>query len=362
MSSNVWKYFKIDVNDKFAKCSLCGSLISRGGSSKTTSNQIKHLKKVHNIDVGAVSKPKKSPVASTSTGKSSAKIATFFQPTATATRGNVDRPSRAELPDYTQVPMECEESLLEPLNIEIDPDEPTEGLPSCSSVSVTSSDCPTPISSPGIVTLASPTSDVSVSSPGEGSQRLYPKNISLKAKKQPTLESLIYRATKFKGTDPRAKRITKLIGQMMCFDLQPLSVVENKGFRKLLNHLEPRYTIPTLKTFSKRVLVEMYEETYKKVKAELTLANHVAITTDMWTSIASEDYMAVTAHFFTDVNNYTKMIHRCLEVTPFTEVSHTADNLRTFLTKVLNDWGIVQKVVAIVRDNGLDITAAINHV
>lgn len=403
MSSNVWRYFKIEANDRFAKCSICNTLISRGGSSKTTSNLIKHLMKVHKINVGSGSntvpnKPKM-PAQGTSIGKSSSVsgpskigLVSFFQPQSSSkslTPESCKSIVSASEPSSDTLPtdMEIESRFYDQLNVEIDPDEPTEGLetesplrPSpCSSTSLTSAT--TPVTSPNsdLIMFASPTSEpsgresvdseisVSVTAPvststEETTHRLYPKTIRLSdKKKQPTLNNLFHRITKFKTNDPRAKQITKLICEMMCLDFQPLSVVENKGFRKLINHLEPRYTIPSRKTFSNKVLIDMYNEVHAKVKEELHLASYVAITTDMWTSIANEDYMAVTAHFYSGEKYALKMTHRCLEVVPFTEISHTADNLIAFLSKVLSDWDIVSKVVAVVRDNGPDITAALNR-
>jgi hypothetical protein len=60
------------------------------------------------------------------------------------------------------------------------------------------------------------------------------------------------------------------------------------------------------------------------------------------------------------LNNLNKMPFGT-EVVPFTEVSHTIDNLKAFLSKVLSDWDISSKVVAVVRDNGTEITAALNR-
>ncbi|XP_054280480.1 zinc finger BED domain-containing protein 4-like [Macrosteles quadrilineatus] len=189
-----------------------------------------------------------------------------------------------------------------------------------------------------------------------GARPSYPKRIKLKRSKQITLPTMADRMQKFKTTDSRALHINKLVAEMICLDIQPLSVVENKGFRRLLNYLEPRYTIPTRKTFTNKILVEMYEETMKKVQAEMMEVESVAITTDMWTNVAQVDFMAITAHFFSNNARF----HRCLEVVPFPEVSHTGTNLLTFLIKVLDQWSIKQKVVAVVRDNGPDITCALN--
>ena len=82
----------------------------------------------------------------------------------------------------------------------------------------------------------SPKSDAS------GSPSLYPKVIKIKKTKQHTLEGTFDRVRKFSQNDERAKMINNLIAEMICIDLQPFTIVENKGFLKLLTHLEPRYT------------------------------------------------------------------------------------------------------------------------
>lgn len=58
MSSEVWLHFKIDsTNSCFAKCNICEKLVSRGGSSKTTSNVLKHIKSQHKSFLTKKSKP-----------------------------------------------------------------------------------------------------------------------------------------------------------------------------------------------------------------------------------------------------------------------------------------------------------------
>lgn len=54
------------------------------------------------------------------------------------------------------------------------------------------------------------------------------------------------------------------------------------------------------------------------------------------------------------------LAHKCLEVIPFNKVSPTAFNLKNFLSEVLRECKIVDKAVAVVRDSGGDIVAAIN--
>lgn len=77
---------------------------------------------------------------------------------------------------------------------------------------------------------------------------------------------------------------------MVCIDFQPFSIVENKGFLRLLKHIEPRYTAPSIKTLSNTILKDMYSEVTNYVKCELGAAQCVAITTDMWISMAKNDF------------------------------------------------------------------------
>ena len=46
---------------------------------------------------------------------------------------------------------------------------------------------------------------------------------------------------KYKSDHPKAKAITKLLGEMICMDIQPFSIVEDAGFIRLISNLEPSY-------------------------------------------------------------------------------------------------------------------------
>jgi hypothetical protein len=57
------------------------------------------------------------------------------------------------------------------------------------------------------------------------------------------------------SSNPRAAAITKKLADMVCRDLQPYSIVLDKGFHDLVQELEPRYVLPTRKQLSKVRLV-----------------------------------------------------------------------------------------------------------
>ena len=71
--------------------------------------------------------------------------------------------------------------------------------------------------------------------------------------------------------------------------------MENSGFKNLVNVMEPRYNIPSRQYFSDRAMPELYQSVKTSVLSELAKASSVAITTDGWTSRATESYITITS-------------------------------------------------------------------
>ena len=94
----------------------------------------------------------------------------------------------------------------------------------------------------------------------------------------------------------RTETITTLITKMIALDMLPSYMVEGKGFRKLLSFLEPEYKVPSHQTITRR-MSKMYEEVKEEMEKTLDEISDVAITTDAWTSLATESYVTVTFHF-----------------------------------------------------------------
>lgn len=55
------------------------------------------------------------------------------------------------------------------------------------------------------------------------------------------------------------KKINELIGNMICLDLEPFSVVEDVRFNQLLRHSEPRYNKSKRKYFSTVEIPRLYD-------------------------------------------------------------------------------------------------------
>lgn len=153
---------------------------------------------------------------------------------------------------------------------------------------------------------------------------------------------------------PRQTKINGLILNMVISDLQPFSIVEDGGFRELLKELEPSYVIPSRPTFSKSLMPAKYEEKVQKLKELINTAEHITLTTDGWTSINTEGYVAVTAHFITNDWQFYCCLLSCFGYGG----RHTADNLAQELRRVTQEWSISDKVYAIATDNAANIVAA----
>ncbi|KAG8235360.1 hypothetical protein J437_LFUL015367 [Ladona fulva] len=84
---------------------------------------------------------------------------------------------------------------------------------------------------------------------------------------------------------------------MIAKDFMPLSVVDNGGFQKFIKELEPRYKLPSRRTLTCRLLPERYEILRERAQELISEAAYVALTTDLWTSVALQGYLSATAHF-----------------------------------------------------------------
>ena len=69
--------------------------------------------------------------------------------------------------------------------------------------------------------------------------------------------------------DKKMKRhsdITNAVAYFIAKDMMPISTVENDGFKRLINVIDPRYQLPGRKHFSQIALPKLYTE-YRKTKS-----------------------------------------------------------------------------------------------
>lgn len=169
--------------------------------------------------------------------------------------------------------------------------------------------------------------------------------------KQTTLTCYIKRPLPLKTT----KQIDEQLVKMLVSEYQPLSLVDNVEFKSFCKLLNSNYELPSRKIISNSLLPQLYNSLEEMVKTKLKDAENIAITTDGWTSINNESYQAITVHF---IDSNCKLVSLLIGCRRFNE-SHTAQNLESEIKKILLEWKINNKIVAMVTDNAANITAAV---
>ncbi|KAK6168330.1 hypothetical protein SNE40_020888 [Patella caerulea] len=171
--------------------------------------------------------------------------------------------------------------------------------------------------------------------------------------KTPNVMSLF--RNKLSSNSTRAKSITAGVTEFIIKDLRPFCVVENAGFRNLLTILEPNYVLPSRQHFSEKKIPELYEEVKRKVLYDIN-NKQLSLTTDGWTSRATESYVTITSCHIDEnweIKNYVLQTRSMPQ-------SHTGSNLAALLVEAAQEWGIHNKP-AVVTDNAANMVVAVKE-
>ncbi len=118
-------------------------------------------------------------------------------------------------------------------------------------------------------------------------------------------------------------------------DLQPISIVGDRGFNAFVKTLDPHYKTPSRKYMMESTITDLYNSCKDEVKAALKRAHGTVLTTDVWTSRSTEAYLTVSCHF---IDNW-KMQEFVLGTRCFPG-QHTADNISLQLKRITDEWAI----------------------
>ncbi|XP_034565509.1 zinc finger BED domain-containing protein 1-like [Notolabrus celidotus] len=158
-------------------------------------------------------------------------------------------------------------------------------------------------------------------------------------------------------TPQMAEVLTESILNMIVKDMRPLSMVEDDGFKHMIQTFHPSYILPS-RTYFTKLMEGKYGATVGNMKDTLKLTkNKIALTADAWTSVATEAYLGITCHFISDDWELTTL---CLTTMPLEE-RHTGPNIAAWIEQAVARFEISpSKIVAIVHDNGSNIVLAAN--
>ncbi|XP_003389647.1 PREDICTED: zinc finger BED domain-containing protein 4-like [Amphimedon queenslandica] len=174
--------------------------------------------------------------------------------------------------------------------------------------------------------------------------------------KQATLEESSTKMHKWAQSDSRAVNITTKVAEMIAVDCQPMSIVDDIGFTRVLHAAEPRYTLPSRKYMTDTVIPRVYSEVHMKVAKEISEAKWVSCTSDIWsTNISNESLISLTAHWLSPISFDRKSIMLNASHIPG---SHTADAIRKKCKEMLQTWGIESRLHCFVVDNAANMKKA----
>ncbi|CAI6356272.1 unnamed protein product [Macrosiphum euphorbiae] len=99
---------------------------------------------------------------------------------------------------------------------------------------------------------------------------------------------------------------------MIALDYQPYSIVDDRGFKNLINTLESKYKLPTRQYLSSTEIPQLYSKRLSELKKEITTElnnmQSISFNFDIWTSGAQQPYISLTTHYLTkqfDLRNKT---------------------------------------------------------
>ncbi|XP_026188135.1 zinc finger BED domain-containing protein 4 [Mastacembelus armatus] len=123
--------------------------------------------------------------------------------------------------------------------------------------------------------------------------------------------------TKFDRHDPRQVLISEAIAKMIVRDLQPVSIVENQGFRELLQLLEPRYTPEPQHYIQTQLLPAYAYQAQLATRQALASAHTLSLSLDLWRGVSgtTSGYLGVTCHFLTSDWQMRSALLACLPLT-----------------------------------------------
>ena len=140
--------------------------------------------------------------------------------------------------------------------------------------------------------------------------------------------------------------------------MRSLKIVEDPGFHRLMKTGRPQYKIPSRRTVARDVHV-VFRKVKERIAKMLQVNNLITIqsnnnltsmlkdydgrlsfATDAWTSPNQRAFVAVTVHF----EHKGEPISMLLDIVEVAK-SHTGDNLAAAFAKIMEEYGISEKVL-----------------
>ena len=126
---------------------------------------------------------------------------------------------------------------------------------------------------------------------------------------------------------------------------QPFSVVDNRSFREMLFAMDCRFVPISANKLTQLCFRQAIQERMALTDL-LAEVQYVAMTTDLWTSKASEPYIGITAHFANEGHSLSERTLACREI-PY---PHSSENIAKIIFEIAEQFKISKKLVSLTCD------------
>jgi BED zinc finger len=130
--------------------------------------------------------------------------------------------------------------------------------------------------------------------------------------------------------------------------------VDSPAFKTFCSKLNPAYCPPSANTVKKGILDEYADYRQQMIAFFKTCQGRFSITSDFWTSCVGEGFLAVTCHWMSPEWKTQKALLDFLYV----HESHTAKVISDRLFRILKEFKLHDRVLAVITDEGSNFKAA----
>ena len=178
-------------------------------------------------------------------------------------------------------------------------------------------------------------------------------NFHYAASSQPSIASSFGQPKKYPKVGMRHMLLQKSVVEFLIDDLRPFLTVDSPSFIRMVNNLDPRFQLESAKVFSNMIIPKMYSDICMKVKELLKPVATIGITSDSWTSAATQSYVTMTGHF---IDEEWLMKSLCLQTRHCPE-SHTAEHLKEIYLDAFVKWELENKDITGCVDNARNVNS-----
>lgn len=178
--------------------------------------------------------------------------------------------------------------------------------------------------------------------------------------KQLSVQDYIKQKKMWDINDSKSVKIHYKIGEMICLDNQPYSIVHNEGFKRLMGHAFPLYTMPSRTYFTNNIIPDIYSRLRNKITQSIQKADYISFTSDIWTCQENnESFLSLTGHW---LEPKTLVRYNAVLNCEHFPGSHTGINIAEKFEYMLNSWNISKsKIHMLIRDGGSNMVKGCNE-